>query len=266
MTVPRGHPEAVLYPKAAEGAFTIERIAPSQALASFVDYYWLVRWQVGEPYRQQVIPQPRIQLAAQDGRLLVHGVSREPFLRLLSGTGHVLGAAFRPGGFRPFLCSAVGAISDLVVPAEELLAVDDVPVAARILSSDNAASMVTALEDYLLLARPQPDATVEQIAQLMALVEHRPDITRAKSLAREAAMSLRALQRLFTEYVGIGPKWVIQRCRILDAVGAAHANRTLDLTALAHTLGFSDQAHFTRVFRQVVGRPPAAYRASASGS
>jgi AraC-like DNA-binding protein len=30
--------------------------------------------------------------------------------------------------------------------------------------------------------------------------------------------------------------------------------------ALAHALGFSDQAHLTRVFAQVVGTPPATYQ------
>ena len=73
-------------------------------------------------------------------------------------------------------------------------------------------------------------------------------------------MSLRNLQRLFTEYVGIGPKWVIQRFRILDAAAAAHSGQSTDWSELAHVLGFSDQAHLTRVFSEVVGTPPATYQ------
>lgn len=248
-------------PKAASQAFDIERIAPSPALTPFVDYHWLVRWRVAEPYRQQVIQQPRIQLAAEDGRLLVYGVSREPFFRTLSGTGHVLGVAFRHGGFRPLLRAAVGSISDTVAPAARWLGVDDAPVAVTILNSDDGPSMVSAMENYLLATRPEADPTVDEVARLVELVERRADITRAEQLADEAALSLRALQRLFTEYVGIGPKWVIQRCRILDAVGAAHADEPLDLAELAHNLGFSDQAHFTRAFTAVVGKPPGEYRA-----
>jgi AraC-like DNA-binding protein len=79
-------------------------------------------------------------------------------------------------------------------------------------------------------------------------------------LAAAAAMSLRSLQRLFAEYLGIGPKWVIQRFRILDAVAAAHSGAVADWAALARELGFSDQAHLTRMFTQVVGTPPATYR------
>ena len=84
-------------------------------------------------------------------------------------------------------------------------------------------------------------------------------MTRADALAARARVSLRTLQRLFTEYVGIGPKWVIQRYRILDAAAAAHDAHIPDWAELAAGLGFSDQAHLTRAFTQVVGAPPAAY-------
>jgi AraC-like DNA-binding protein len=56
---------------------------------------------------------------------------------------------------------------------------------------------------------------------------------------------------------------VIQRSRILDAAAAAHEGRPPDWAALALELGFSDQAHLTRVFTHVVGSPPATYRRDA---
>ncbi|WP_346348757.1 helix-turn-helix domain-containing protein [Rhodococcus sp. T2V] len=90
--------------------------------------------------------------------------------------------------------------------------------------------------------------------------QRRRDFVRADQLAAHAGCSLRTLQRLFTEYVGIGPKWVIQRFRILDAAAAAHSGERIDWSALAYELGFSDQAHLTRVFTQVVGTPPATYQ------
>jgi AraC-like DNA-binding protein len=94
----------------------------------------------------------------------------------------------------------------------------------------------------------------------VAEAERRVEITRAELLAAHAGMSLRSLQRLFTEYVGVGPKWVIQRFRILDAVAAAHSGAVTDWATLARELGFSDQAHLTRVLTQVVGTPPASYQ------
>jgi AraC-like DNA-binding protein len=177
----------------------------------------------------------------------------------------VLGAAFHPGGFRPLLRRSVGAISESVQPAARLLGVDDLPVAARILGGHDSAEMVGALEEYLTAVGPEPDPTGRRVTELVAETERRTEITRAEKLAAEAGMSLRSLQRLFAEYVGIGPKWVIQRFRILDAIAAAHAGEVPDWAGLARELGFSDQAHLTRVFTQVVGAPPASYRCASGG-
>src|SRR4029078_9279924 len=100
----------------------------SEGLAKTVAYHWYVGWRAAAPHRQQVVPQPRIHLAAENGRLLVHGISREPFFRTPTGTAHTIGASFHPGGFRPILGRGVGGISGSVVPAGDLLGVDDRPV------------------------------------------------------------------------------------------------------------------------------------------
>ncbi|WP_406692693.1 helix-turn-helix domain-containing protein [Saccharopolyspora sp. ID03-671] len=254
-----GRPEAIVRPKAGERAFEVERLDPDPALAEFVDYYWLVRWNVTE-HRQQVVPQPRIHVAAEDGRLLVHGVSREPFFRTLRGVGHVLGAAFHPGGFRALLKTGVGTISGTVRPAEDVLGHDDRPAAAQILATSDTARIVPVFDAYLLACEPEPDPVGREVTALVDQAQRRSDIVRAEQLAEHAGVSLRSLQRLFAEYVGVGPKWVVQRSRLLDATAAAHSGEPVDWAELAANLGFSDQAHLTRVFTQVVGTAPATYR------
>jgi len=259
-----GRPDAILRPAEAERAITVERVAAGPALADLVDYHWYVGWRTAEPHRQQVVPQPRIHLAAEDGRLLVHGISREPFFRTLTGTGHTIGVAFHPGGFRPFLGRGVGGIAGTVQPAGDLLGVDDRPVAAHVLGDVDVPEMVAALEAYLLAAGPRPDPVVGEVRALVAAAERDRGMTRAEQLADLATTSLRSLQRLFTEYVGVGPKWVIARSRILDAAAVAHGGGAVDWAALATELGFTDQAHLTRAFTSVVGTPPATYHREAS--
>lgn len=255
-----GKPEAIVRPGAGSRVFDVERLAPADSLAEFVDYYWLVRWRTDEPYRQQVIPQPRVHIAAEDGRLLVHGVSRAPFFRTLNDRGHVLGAAFHAGGFRPVLKASVGGISGTVRPGLDVLGKDDRPAAEGVLGTEVSAEMVRALDEYLLALEPEPDPLSRQLTELVHEVERRTDIVRAEQLATHAGLGIRTLQRLFADYVGVGPKWVIQRSRILDATAAAHSGEPTDWSGLADKLGFSDQAHLTRVFTQVVGASPAMYQ------
>ena len=81
------------------------------------------------------------------------------------------------------------------------------------------------------------------------------------SLAARFGLGVRALQRLFAEYVGVSPKWVIQRYRLHEAAERIARMRPeeLDGAALAADLGYADQAHFIRDFRRWVGFTPAEY-------
>ena len=78
-------------------------------------------------------------------------------------------------------------------------------------------------------------------------------------VAALAQMSGRSLQRAFADYVGAGPKWVIQRYRLQDAAARAAAAESVDWSNLAVELGFADQAHLTRAFTATVGAPSAIY-------
>lgn len=85
----------------------------------------------------------------------------------------------------------------------------------------------------------------------MALVERvRADrsVRRVGELARSEGLSTRSLQRLFAAYVGVGPKWVVLRYRIHEALERAESTATVDWSALAATLGYADQAHLVRDF------------------
>lgn len=266
MSAPQGRPEAIVFPAAGHAVFHSERIAPSPDLAPFVDYHWLVRWTDVARHVQRVVPQPRIHVASEAGRLLVHGINRETFERQLTGSGHVLGTAFHPAGFRPLLGGTVATLAGKVQPAAEVLGFDDRPTAEAIVRTDDTRAMVQAMEAYLRSLGPEADPTVAVVDHLVATAEGQPDIRRADQLATLADMSQRTLQRLFAEYVGVGPKWVIQRFRILDAARAAHSGDATDWAALAADLGFSDQSHLTRAFTAVMGAPPRTYERDARTS
>ena len=88
----------------------------------------------------------------------------------------------------------------------------------------------------------------------------RPDIVRVAQVAELAGLSVRQLQRLFGDYVGASPKWVIDRRRLQSAAArGAQDGPDPDWSAVATELGFADQAHLTRAFAATVGRPPGAF-------
>ncbi|QGG42276.1 helix-turn-helix domain-containing protein [Aeromicrobium yanjiei] len=268
MTDPHGRGEAaILRPTAAAQHFSVARVAPSQRWARLVEYVWIARWECPEPYDQQVIPQPCVHVTAETWqgvpRLLVNGITREPFVRTLEGTGHVIGATFRPASFRAVLGADLGVVAGRVVPLGDVVGPDDSAVAADLLGSGASdEEMAATLESHLDACGAQPDPLADELNALVRRAEVDRSITRADRLADLAGVSLRTLQRQFTAYLGIGPKWVVQRFRLLDAAAAAHAGPT-DWAALAVDLGFADQSHLTRAFTAVVGTPPRTYERQA---
>ncbi len=92
------------------------------------------------------------------------------------------------------------------------------------------------------------------------VLEHR-EIARVEDLAGRAGINPRTLQRLFRRYVGVGPKWVIRRYRLHEAAHRLAGGLAVDQAALAHDLGYFDQAHFIKDFTAIIGRSPGSYAA-----
>jgi AraC-like DNA-binding protein len=111
---------------------------------------------------------------------------------------------------------------------------------------------------------PPADEMVGVVGGIIESIGADRTINRVDELAVQVGLSERALQRLFGDYVGVPPKWVIRRFRLHDAASRLANAEELDLTHLAQELGYADQAHFARDFKAIVGRSPSNYRRSAA--
>ena len=112
----------------------------------------------------------------------------------------------------------------------------------------------------LLPREPDPDVALADRA--VALLEADREITRVSELAERLGLSVRTVQRLFADYVGLGPSWVIRRYRLHEAAAHATSGGEVDWARLAITLGYYDQAHLVREFTATVGTAPARYAAT----
>ena len=112
----------VLRPDVAASVIRLDRHKPADALAPFVDYYWIVRWDLrGQPpHEQTVLPHPNVHLVFEASGAGIFGVDRRLFTRSLSGLGLGFGVRFTAGGFRPFWQAPISQLTDRVVPAARL--------------------------------------------------------------------------------------------------------------------------------------------------
>ena len=124
---------------------------------------------------------------------------------------------------------------------------------------DGMSDLVAMATEFIRRRLPADDPSARAALRAVDEILGDPSILTVEEIATRCGSSPRALQRLFREYVGLSPKWVIRRYRLHEAVariGHDGARSNLDWADLALELGYSDQAHFVRDFKQAVGRPP----------
>lgn len=256
-----GKPRGVLNQKAGEQKFQLHLHLPSPDLAFFIEHFWIVRWDLrGEaPYRQEVLPHPSVHLVFDKGQTRLFGVMTGKFAYLLQDKGQVLGIKFRPGAFYPFVKSPVSRYTDREIRLEEVFEVDGGVLEEVILSQQNDAAMVRLAEDFLRARLPEQDEQVALINRIIETIIAAREITQVDELVERVNLSKRTLQRLFSQYVGVSPKWVIKRYRLHEAAEQVAQGTVENWPELALTLGYFDQAHFIKDFKRMVGRTPAEY-------
>ncbi|MCX5068638.1 AraC family transcriptional regulator [Micromonospora lupini] len=287
---PRGDSRGILDPARLLREVRFRRHLPAEPLRLWVEHYWLIDWALSAPFEQRIVPHPAVNVvfrsdsatnretdrdserngdrandrgngryahgdAAESGE--VAGVGRDLFRITLTGTGRVCGIQFRPGGFHPFWRRPVAELTGrrLPLPAGRLAC------PARPVCAGSDADRCRALDAALTAWAPDPDPAAAEAVRLAESIRADRTVLRVDEFAARHDVPVRRLQRLFTEYVGVGPKWVIRRYRLQEAVERA-AGAPLDWAGLAANLGYSDQAHLVRDFTAVAGVSPAAYARS----
>jgi AraC-like DNA-binding protein len=254
-------PRGVLGPGSGAGVFDHQRRLPSPGLAELVEHFWYVSWNMQglSTHVQETLPHPNVHLVIEEKQDGIYGVHTARYTRLLEGKSFAFGVKFRAGGFQPFLGASVAGIADLRVPLDTLFGADGLAFAAAVRTCQDADAMLGAAEKFLLDRLPARDANTALAAKLVAEIAADTSMTSVDTLEAHSGLNKRTLQRLFQRYVGVGPKWVIKRYRIHEAVAQIQSGTPIQLSQLALELGYFDQSHFIRDFTSLVGKPPGEY-------
>ncbi|WP_406059328.1 helix-turn-helix domain-containing protein [Streptomyces sp. NBC_01077] len=312
-SAPRRDTRGIVDPSELLARVRFRRHTPAPELRSYLEHYWLIDWELPEPYATHVVPHPSMNIVFQQYGALgapaaevrasaeVSGIGLGLFTQKLTEAGRVCGVQFRPGGFRPFAPAwPVSTWTGRRVPLTEVFpetgteaggskaagagaeagagagachagadaergaghAGADAELLSAVLSPDTDHARVAALDAFLLAHGPTADPAADQAMELVDLIRGDRTVRKVSRLVAATGLSARSLQRLFATHVGVGPKWVILRYRIHEALERAEAAGAAggpDWAALAAELGYSDQAHLVRDFTATIGVPPTAY-------
>src|SRR5688572_15167265 len=250
----------VLWP-AASGEFQHARVAPSEPLRGVVQHFWSVRWDLrgAKPFLPETLPHPNVHLVFEAEGARIVGVHTGRFTTRLEDRGWVFGVKFRPGAFRPYLGRSVASLRDRTVPIDEVFGTKGAALARQVSDLGRDAEKAAAVEQFLNERKTPCDPNVDRVGNIVDEIAENREIVSVEQVVALGPLGKRALQQLFSSYVGVGPKWVINRYRLHEAVERLQDGAQINFTELAMELGYFDQAHFIRDFRKLVGCTPVAY-------
>ena len=250
-----------------EGNFCHLRRLPAPHLMPWIERYWMVTWDLQQPCLQETLPHPSVFLIFENVASVIHGVNTGRFSRVLEGRSGVFGVKFRPGGFRPFIKSPISALLNRGVPAAEVFGPEIGKLEALWKpwsSSGELEKLITACNQFFSARLPEPDRMMNLAGQLVRQILENSELRTVDDLAERNGIGKRSLQRIFNEYVGVNPKWVIRRYRLHELVERLHGGEDLDLAQIALDLGYFDQSHLINDFKSIVGCSPTKYRQRAA--
>lgn len=263
------------------------RDEPGEVLEGLVEWFWSVAWDLseGQSHDQEVLTHPAgnisigtiddagVPLAPAEGR--VYGVQTRMSRRHLTVAGWTVAARTSVGGLGALLDAPARSITDARRDLGAALpGLDEGVVLRSVRREPTNEARVDVLRDALtaMVERRDP-ALVAEARDIVAVARHAEvdrSIRRVEQLASVAGVSVRSLQRLFDQHVGVSPAFVIRRWRIIETAEAARLAITAGAAwpgwaTLAAEIGYADQAHLTRDFTRHIGVSPAAYAVQCAG-
>ena len=131
-------------------------------------------------------------------------------------------------------------------------------LAQKIISEVNLESKVSIAEHFLTSFIPDSNDVVDRIEKIISATRADKSITKVEHLAEKFNLSARSLQRLFYQYVGVSPKWLIRKYRMQEVLTLLESGER-NWQDLVSKLDYFDQAHFIRDFKDMIGVTPTDY-------
>lgn len=189
---------------------------------------------------------------------LLHGVPTRPFRPDLPAHGWVVGLHLVPGSVLDLTGRPASTWTDRVVPWPEALPGWDLDAVFSATGPVARARTLHGVAEAALKSREPSDEGL-LARRVEALVRTDRTVRSVEDLAARTGLGLRSLQRLCRDHVGVSPRWLLRRARVLDAHELL-STTDRSVAQVAHDLGWYDQAHLTRDYTAVTGVPPARHR------
>lgn len=168
-----------------------------------------------------------------------------------------IGVALRPAGLRLLFERGTGDLGETgLIALRDIWGAEAALLLERLVEQATPLARLDVLRECLCSRLPSLRAPNPGITRAIELMRAAGGEISTESLARALGCTPRTLHRSMVLEVGLTPKSVARILRVRHAISLLDQphSKARDIAA---TSAFSDQAHMTREFRTLLGRPPA---------
>jgi AraC-like DNA-binding protein len=194
--------------------------------------------------------------SGQVGAYLVGPLS-QPAQIITSGRCAVVGMRFRPGRSGAFFRFPSREVRDGVLSIDLINAGFARELVEKVAGESAPSNQVAALQRAMLQLRNEGVGETT-VTRAIRLIDGHHGAIAIDSIAGLTGTSVRNLERVFRETVGLSPKQLCRIARVRRATGLLTRERARSVDVV-QSCGYVDQAHFIREFKAIVGVAPIEY-------
>lgn len=197
------------------------------------------------------------------GHTVVGGARSRPYVRDISLPSASVGAQLYPGTSELLFKVPADELAERHTPLDELWGSTVDEIRDALIQSVSLEKKLELLESLLVKRLPRVRALHPAVAHALDRFNQTNDIG---AVVKQTGYSHRSFINLFSRAVGLTPKLYCRLLRFQKVIELAAAHPAPVLSELALEVGYSDQPHFNRQFKEFAGIRPGEYLSLAPSS
>lgn len=245
--------------------YNLRRYLPSKNLANLVELFWFVNWDLpnGVSHTQQNLPDPNFHLVVKNNSVKIITPISKKYTYTMKGNGEIIGVKFNIGALAKDLKFPAITYIDKELASTEFFNFEPSILLENLVNTNNDEDKTHILEAFLLPYCSPNNSKIklknlQRTIKLMKLIKNTPEITSVEKLSKLTNIPVRTIQRYFKEYIGFSPKWIIRKYRLHQALEELE-NSHACMADIVSKLGYTDQSHLIKDFKEIIGVNPTAY-------
>lgn len=177
----------------------------------------------------------------------------------LFGMKHILCVHFFPGEFSRIFGVSSKDLSNKEIPLSDIIKLDNID--EKIANACTFAETIPLLKDFIehWESRKRFSIANSTTRDIMRAALLNNGELKLEHLKTHTGYSERYLRQIIQEQVGLSPKTALENIRFQYGLHVLTANPNLPLANIAQHLGYYDQAHFTKTFKEYMNITPSKY-------